>query len=76
MNYRFCGNLTTGATLELADGSMREVMLCPGCVSDLPEDHLWVKRMVRRGYLVPVPDSQAKKDTAKTAPPAAGKEEA
>ena len=55
---------------------MREVMLCPGSVSDLPEDHPWVKRMVRRGYLVPVPGGQAKKDTAKTAPPAAGKEEA
>lgn len=76
MNYQFCGNLTTGATLELADGSMREVTLCPGHACDLPEDHPWVKRMVRRGYLVPVPGDQAKKDTAKTAPSAAGKEEA
>lgn len=75
MNYRFCGNLTTGATLECADGSMREVTLCPGHACDLPEDHPWVKRMVRRGYLVPVPGGQTKKDTAKTAPPAAGKEE-
>ena len=76
MRYKFLGHLTTGATLELTDGSAREVMLCPGCVSDLPEDHAWVRRMVRRGYLEPVPGGLAKKDTAKTAPPAAGKEEA
>ena len=73
MNYQFCGNLTTGVTLECADGSMREVTLCPGHTFDLPEDHPWVKRMVRRGYLTPVPGNQVKKDTAKTAPPA-GKE--
>ena len=74
MNYRFCGNLTTGATLELADGSMREVMLCPGCVSDLPEDHAWVRRMVRRGYLEPVPDNPAEKATTKAATSAAKEE--
>ena len=76
MIYRFCGSLTTGATLELADGSRREVLLCPGHAYDLPEDHAWVRRMVKRGYLDPVPGYPAKKKTAKTAMPAAEKEKA
>lgn len=76
MTYTFCGRLTTGATLELADGSRREVLLCPGHACDLPEEHAWVKRMVKRGYLVPAPDSPAEKKTAKAATPAAAKEKA
>lgn len=39
MTCKYCGRLVTGATLELADGSRREVLLCPGHVYDLPEDH-------------------------------------
>lgn len=76
MRYKFLGHLTTGATLECADGSRREVLLSPGHVHDLPDGHIWVKRMVKRGYLEPAPDGQVKKDTAKAAPPADGKEEA
>lgn len=74
MRYKFLGHLMTGATLECADGSRREVLLSPGHAYDLPDGHAWVERMVKRGYLEAMPDSQAKKDTAKTASPAAGKE--
>lgn len=76
MNYRFCGRLTTGATLELADGSRREVLLFPGHTCDLPEEHAWVKRMVKRGYLVPAPGHLAEKKTVKAMMPVAEKEKA
>ena len=66
MTCKYCGRLVTGATLELADGSRREVLPCPGHVYDLPEDHAWVRRMVKRGYLDPVPEQKTRK--TKTAP--------
>lgn len=62
MTYTFCGNLATGATLELADGSRHEVMLYPGHSYDLPENHPWVRRMIKRGYLAAVPEQT--KETA------------
>lgn len=76
MNYRFCGGLTTGATLEVAGGGLREVLLCPGHTYDLPEDHAWVRRMVKRGYLAPVPGHLAEKKTVKATMPVAEKEKA
>lgn len=64
MIYKFCGRLTTGATLELAGGGRREVRLYPGRTCDLPEEHPWVQRMVKRGYLAPMPGHPAQTETA------------
>lgn len=68
MTYKFCGNLATGATLELAEGGRSEVMLYPGHTYDLPESHPWVRRMVKRGYLAAVPGQKAKTAKTKAAP--------
>ena len=64
MIYKFCGRLKTGATLELAGGGRREVLLYPGRTCDLPEEHPWVQRMVKRGYLAPMPGHPAQTETA------------
>lgn len=66
MTYTFCGNLTTGATLELEGGGLCEIMLYPGQHCDLPENHPWVRRMVKRGLLAAVPGQKTRK--TKTAP--------
>lgn len=65
MTYTFCGNLATGATLEL-EGGLCEIMLYPGQNCDLPENHPWVRRMVKRGLLAAVPGQKTRK--TKTAP--------
>ena len=49
MIYKFCGRLTTGATLELAGGGRREVLLYPGRTCDLPEEHPWVQAYGQAG---------------------------
>lgn len=66
MTYTFCGNLATGATLELEGGGLCEIMLYPGQNCDLPENHPWVRRMVKRGLLAAVPGQKTRK--TKTAP--------
>lgn len=68
MTYKFCGNLATGATLELADGVQKEVMLYPGRSYELPEGHPWVQRMVKRGFLAAVPGPKTKPAKTKAAP--------
>lgn len=64
MTYKYCGRIVTGASLELADGSRHDVLLYPGHVYELPEAHAWVRRMVRLGYLDPVPEQKTRKTKA------------
>lgn len=68
MTYKFCGNLATGATLELESGGLCEIMLYPGHTYDLPESHPWVRRMVKRGLLAAVPGQKVKTAKTKTTP--------
>ena len=68
MTYKFCGNLATGATLELEGGGLCEIMLYPGHTYDLPESHPWVQRMARRGLLAAVPGQKARTAKTKTTP--------
>ncbi|HIW78792.1 MAG TPA: hypothetical protein H9874_06575 [Candidatus Bilophila faecipullorum] len=51
--YRYTGTHTTGVTLEVG-GEPFEAMLFPGRVVELPDGDPWVKRMIKRGYLIPV----------------------
>ena len=48
--YKYVGTTVTGATLD-TDKGVLEVMLFPGRSLELPEDHPWLMRMVRRGFL-------------------------
>lgn len=40
------------------------MLLYPGRTCDLPEEHPWVQRMVKRGYLAPMPGHPAQTETA------------
>lgn len=64
--YKYTGANTTGVTLEVND-EVLEVMLFPGRPAELSEEHPWVKRMVRRGFLTLVEsgDANSKKINAK-----------
>jgi len=56
MKYAYSGPVS-GVTLKTGS-DIREVILTPGAIIDLPEKNEYVATLVARGHLLPVPDTQ------------------
>lgn len=65
--YRYHGPATS-ATLRLPSGELLDIILSPGGVADLPDDHEYTLELIRLGRLVELPPSPP-------GPPAKGKKQ-